>query len=102
METGHAPWWPCFLTDQIYFSYLARRSPSDYFYQIILNSDKWFQNRRSSKFLSPRWRPCFLTDQISFGFFCRGSPREHSCEVWLKLAEWYRKSCHLKEIVDDG
>ena len=27
---------------------------------------------------------------------------DHSCEVWLKLAHWYRRSCHLKQIVDDA
>ena len=26
---------------------------------------------------------------------------KHSCEVWLKLTKW-KRSCHLKEIVDDA
>ena len=25
----------------------------------------------------------------------------HVREVWLSLAEWYRRSCHLKQFVDD-
>ena len=41
METGHAHWRPCVLTDQIRLSCVCGRSPSDYFYQIILNSDHW-------------------------------------------------------------
>ena len=27
-ETGHAPWWPCLLTDQICFCHCCRGSPS--------------------------------------------------------------------------
>ena len=44
-ETDHAPWWPCFLMDQICVSNFCR-SPSDHFCRIILNSDKWFQSRK--------------------------------------------------------
>ena len=32
-----------FLTDQIHFSYFWRRSPSGYFYKIILNSENGFK-----------------------------------------------------------
>ena len=49
METGHAPLWPCFSTDQICFSYFCRRSSNNYFCKIILNSDKAFQWRRFVK-----------------------------------------------------
>ena len=54
LKTVQAPCWPCVLTDQIRFSYLCRRSPSDLFYQITLNSEHRLQKRRSSKLLFPR------------------------------------------------
>ena len=62
METSHALWWPCFWW--IKYGYFCRGSPSDHFYQIIFNSDHWFQ---SSKFPHrykketghAPWRPCF-------------------------------------------
>ena len=44
-ETGHTLWRPCFLMDQICLCYFYRRSSSDHFYQIILNSDHQFQER---------------------------------------------------------
>ena len=45
-ENGHAPWWPCFLTDQICISNFGKRSFSDHFYQIILNSEHRFHRGR--------------------------------------------------------
>ena len=39
-ETGLALRWPYFLTDQIRFNYFCKRSSSDLFYQIILNSEE--------------------------------------------------------------
>ena len=55
---------------QFCFSYFGRRSFSDHFYQIILNSDHWFQKRGSSKFLLSS-KPCPL-DHISFSYFVEG------------------------------
>ena len=40
-----------FSTDQIYFSYLCRELPSDYFCQIVFNSEHWFLRKRRLKFL---------------------------------------------------
>ena len=48
-RTGHAPWLPHFLMDQICVSYFCK-SPGGYFCQIILNSDKWFHSRKVLKF----------------------------------------------------
>ena len=36
-EADQASWWPCFLIDQICFSYFYR-SPNEHFYHTILNS----------------------------------------------------------------
>ena len=37
-----------------------------------------------------------------FKQFCRGIPNDHSCEVWLKFVQCYRRSCYLKQIVDNA
>ena len=42
-ETGNPQGGNVLSTDQIGFSYVCRRSPSDHFHQSILNSDEWFQ-----------------------------------------------------------
>ena len=81
---SNAPWWPCFLTDQISSSYFCSRSPSDHFCQIIFNSDHWFQ-RRFLKFSHrdimetghASWWPCILMDQIRFSYFCIRSPSDY-------------------------
>ena len=36
------------LTDQMYFNYFCRGTPSDFFFQIIFNCDSWFQRIRHS------------------------------------------------------
>ena len=66
-----------FLTDQISFSYFCRGSPNNHFYQIIFNSDHWFQKMMfkvpyigtQEKWATPRGGHVFLTDQVRFSYF---------------------------------
>ena len=70
-ETCHAPWWSCFLKDQICFSFFGRRSFSDHFYQIILNNDHWFQRGLLSLYFDDKSRPVapMLFQRIKFYLF---------------------------------
>ena len=99
---------PCFFTDQICFSYICKGSLSYYFCQIVYNSNLQrrllkvsYLGTKGKLDTLPGW--CFSTTEIRFSYFCR-SPRKHSCILRLILAQLYtcRKSCHLKQMIDDG
>ena len=59
METGHAPWWPCFWTDQICLDYFCRLPSSNFCYRDKPNP----------------LVAMFLMDQISFTIFVEGHLR---------------------------
>ena len=96
-ETGRRnPLAVMFLTDQICFSYFCRGSPSDYFYQIILNSDHRSQSRRSSKFCfhnKPRLLAVmFLTNQNFLAIFKEGhGPSDHFGQAILNSGHWFQR-----------
>ena len=55
MEIGHVPWWPCFLTDQIQFSYFVEGHPVTNWVFLPNYFEFWspVSSRRYSKFLLP-------------------------------------------------
>ena len=95
--------WPLavmFLMNQFFLAIFEEgHSPSDHFWQVILNSGHWFQRRRFLKFSyimeigHVPWWPCFLTDQIWFSYFVEGHSVTISVfllnyfEFWLPVSE---------------
>ena len=88
-KTDPVPWWPCFSTDQIYFSKLGRGSSKDLLCQIIFKSSQRF-----------------LTLSFMFSLYIQSKtdsvPKRPGCHVFngpffLKKSTqkfFYKKSCH--------
>ena len=85
------------------FSCFVRRSFSDNFYQIILNSDHRFHRTRFCKSLlsqkatpTAHWWYRILTFQISFSYLCRATPNNCFCQIEFNSDYWFRRRRCLK------
>ena len=90
MAISHAPWQPCFLMDQIPFSYFCKGSPNIHFSRIkisILNTG--FMSKMLVSYIGTLGKLAtlpgghFINGLICFGYFCGRLSNDHFYLIFL-------------------